>query len=247
MSLYYVNDHLITEEITGNSNWPQNNGEAYNRIMIKTTPMATKKNEDGKFESFTRPICAHNCSLTSAANTRISTVQNQGAKTPRVTIRTSSDTRFDSDIFVVAIPYDGLIVPMQDQNTEALQIFKSLILRSEQFSIEHEDKKYKRVAYFVVRPNYNFLGNDGWYSEESNLKVTFAQSNRSRENQNEEDLTWTFTTVTVRFGENGQFELSSKVETAPYSSFNPDDMRSVPICTLVKPTILDANGNRTKN
>ena len=245
MSLYYVNDHLIVEENMGQSNWAQNNGEAYTRIMIKTTPMATKRNEETKkFESISRPICAHNCSLMSTANTRISSVQRVGTKAPRVTIRTSSDTRYDSDIFVVAIPYDGLIMPMASQNTEALQIFKCLILKSDQFSIEHEDKKYKRVAYFVVRPNYNFMGHDGWYSDDANLVVSFAQSNRTRENQSESELSWNIRTVTIRFGENGQYEIKTNEEEAPYSSINPEDLRHGAICKIVEPTMLDEDGRR---
>lgn len=243
MSVYYVNDHLINEEVANTGIW--NDSESFDRIMITTTPMATRKNEDGKFESFTRVICAHNCSKNPVANTRISSVQHEGTRSPRITIRTSSDTRYDSDVFVVALPYDGLIIPFE-HDTEALQIFKSMILKSEQFSIEHGDKKYKRVAYFVVRPNYNFIGSDDWYQEESNLKVTFAQSNRTRENQDENSLKWTLRHVTVRFGTNGLYEISEEEETVPYESLNPEDLRKAAICTVVKPTILDDSGNRVR-
>lgn len=244
MSLFYVNDHLITEDIIGQNTWPQNN-EVYNRIMIKTTPMATRKNEEtGKLENFTRPICAHNCSLVSASNTRISSVQSEGAKTPRVTVRTSTDTRYDSDIFIVALPYDGLIIPMSHHNTDALQIFKTLIIKSEQFSIEHMDKKYKRCIYFIARPNYNFMGHDGWYTDEANLEITFAQSNKSKDGQNVAEAVWKYTTVTIKFGENGQYDISSKEETAPYDTLNPDDLKGVPVCKLVKPTMLNADGSR---
>lgn len=240
MSVYYVNDHLINEEMSSTGAW---NDEAFNRIMITTTPMAARKGESGKFESFTRVICAHNCSLNPTANTRISSVQHQGAKSPRITIRTSSDTRYDSDVFVVALPYDGLIMPFE-YDFDAIQIFKSLILKSEQMSIEHEDRKYKRVAYFVVRPNYNYLGNDEWYKVP--LTVTFAQSNRTRENQESDNLKWTLRHVTIKFGANGLYEITEEDETVPYDQVNPEDLRNAPICRVVSPTILDDNGNRVK-
>lgn len=237
MALFYVNDHLISEEITGNNSWPNTN-ETYNRIMLKTTPMATRKVEGGKgFEPFSRNICAHNCSLLSNANTRISSTINEGAFVPRITIRTSSDTHHDSDIFLVALPYDGLIVPFE-HDEKKLQIYKTMIVKSEQHSIEHLDRKYKRVIYLVVRPYYGGLGNDGWY--DADLKITFAQSNKAREG--DAGSTWNFKHTTVRFGENGMYDIQVEEETAPYDAINPDDLRNQPICKLVEPTQITNNG-----
>lgn len=242
MSLYYVNDHLITEEVISEGTWPQNDNECYKRVMIKTTAEAMKRLDDGTFEPLSRVICAHNCSTMPQANTRISSTIKDGAFAPKITVRTSSDTRYNSDIFVVALPYDGMIKPIvHDENS--LQIFKSVILKSDKFSIKHEDANYKRVAYFVVRPHHGHLGNDGWYDDSCNLVVTFAQSNRSRDNQSPEEMSWTFKTVTVRFGEAGKYEITSESETAPYDSFNPDDIKSAKICALVEPTKLTGDAS----
>lgn len=241
MSLYYVNDHLIEDEATNESSWPQNNNEAYKRIMIRTTPQAVRKDDDtGEFVSFTKPICVHNMSLLKrGVNTRISSTIPKDAKYSRVTVRTSSDTRYDSDIFIVALPYNGMIKPF-DHDEDSLAIFKSMIIKSDKLTIPHGDQNYKRVAYFVVRPYHGaFNQNTGWYEDKCNLSVTFAQSNRAARGMTDETAEWTFVTQTVRFGADGQVEITETTETAPYSSFNPDDIHKKPICKLVEPTKLD--------
>ena len=243
MALYFVNDNLIQEELAGDSSWPT--GETYKRYMIRSAPFI-KRQEDGETVEMTRPICAHNCSDDPRALTRITTVKHEDARTPKVTVRTSADTRYDSDIFVVAIPYDGMIKPIE-HDEKALSIFKCVMVKSDRMSIPHEDRKYKRVVYLVVRPNYQYLGNDGWYGDECNLSITFAQSNRTRDNQSEEESKWTFKTVTVKFGANGQYDITSVEEEAPYDTFNPEDTREMPICHLVKPTIISEDGNGSNN
>jgi hypothetical protein len=212
--------------------------------MIKTTEDAVRKLEDGSFEPNIRTICAHNCSLVPTAYTRISSTIRDGAFAPKITIRTSTDTRYNSDIFVVALPYDGMIKPFT-HNTNALNIFKSLIVKSDKFSIKHEDHTYRRCAYFIVRPHHDWLGNDGWYGPDCDLVLTFAQSNRNKATQSDEELQWTFKTVRVRFGENGKYEITSTEETAPYDTFNPEDIKSAPICELVAPTQLHDDGTGT--
>lgn len=246
MPLYYVNDHLITEKVIVPEHplsWDQGSfKEPYDRILIQTTPQATRKTEDGKLESFTRTICAHNCaSGTSNALTRISSVQHANSKIHHVTVRTSSDTRHDSDVFVVAIPYNGMIVPMTNQNTDALRIYKYLMLRSEQFNIEHEDANYRRVAYFVVCPKYTYVDSDGWYTDEASLKLTFVQSNRGAKTP-AKDMHWTFTNVTVRFGPYGSYKIDYDTNVVPYDSFSLDSINKTPICKTVEPTVLSEDG-----
>lgn len=241
MALYYVNDSLITDEMVGESSWPS--GETYKRYMIRSIPFL-KKMDDGSMIEQTRPICAHNCSDDPSSKTRVISVIHEGARTPKVTVRTSTDTRYESDIFVVAIPYDGLIKPI-DHDEKALSIFKTLMIKSDRMSIAFEDRKYKRVAYFVCRPDYRELGQDGWYSDACSLKVTFAQSNKTHNDQPDEEVHWTFKTVTVRFGADGMYEISSAEEIAPFDTFNPDDIKSVPICNVVQPTVISENDQQS--
>lgn len=244
MGLYYVNDHLFTEEVLSESHWPQNNDEPYKRIMLRTTPQAVLKQEDGTLVPATKAVCIHNCSLLQGnVKTRIaSTLDPEGlSRFPRITVRTSTDTRYDTDVFVVAIPYNGMIRPFA-HDEDMLSIYKSIILKSDQASIEHMDMKYRRCAYFVVAPNYKNLGNDGWYGVESNLVMTTAQSDLKARGITEETAKWTFKTTTVRFGENGLYEITCTEETAPYSAFNPEDIKGKEICSHVEPTVMKTGG-----
>ena len=235
MSLYYVNEHLIHEEVTDDKSWP--NGENYKRIMIRTTDQLVKANEDGEVQNFSKPICAHNCSLNPTSNTRISSTYTEGEtkRNARVTVRTSSDTRYNSDIFIVALPYEGMVQPFT-HDEEALQIYKSLIVKSDRFTIENGDKKYRRCAYFIVKPNHTHLGNDGWYDKACNLKLTFARSDRPK--KSDSVTKWIFTTTTVRFGADGKFEINEDVTEGDADSFDPESIRSAPICRIVEPTAL---------
>lgn len=238
MSLYYVNANLISEdENVTHGEWAQTH-EAYDRTMIRTTTEAVRKKEDGTFEPFSRILCAHNCSSNPAANTRISSTMREGDYAPRITIRTSSDTRYNSDVFVVAIPYEGIIMPFE-HDEEALEIFRSTFIKSDKFSINHENKTYRRVAYFVCKPNYQYLGNDGVYADECNLVVTFAQSSKTRKDEKPEN--WELTTMTVRFGADGAYEIESKQSTMPYDEFDPESIRGKGICNLVVPRMVEAN------
>ena len=242
MGLYYVNDHLFTEEILSESKWPQNDNEPYKRIMLRTTPQAVLKDDNGVLVPTTKAICVHNCSLLQGnVRTRIASTldPNSPNRFPRITVRTSTDTRYDTDVFVVAIPYNGMIKPFR-HDTEGLSIYKSIILKSDQATIEHLDTKYRRCAYFVVVPNYKSLAADGWYGPESNLVMTTAQSDLKARGVTEETAKWTFKTTTVRFGENGLFEITCTEETAPYDVFSPDDIKGKEICTHVEPTILNS-------
>ena len=236
MSLYYVNEHLIHEEVTDDKSWP--NGENYKRIMIRTTDQLVKANEDGEVQNFSKPICAHNCSLNPTSNTRISSTYTEGEtkRNARVTVRTSSDTRYNSDIFIVALPYEGMVQPFT-HDEEALQIYKSLIVKSDKFSIENGDKKYRRCAYFIVKPNHTHLGNDGWYDQACNLKLTFARSDRPKKGQTG-PVKWIFTETTVRFGTDGKYEVTENVTEGDENSFDPESIRSAPICKIVEPTAL---------
>lgn len=245
MPIYYVHEELITEQVIGEDKWPT--GESYNRISIETAEGAVKKNADGEFEPLKRRLCIHNCGKNPGAKTRINSNVVETGRPPRVNIRTSGDTKHDSDVFVVALPYDGMIVPMKNQDLTALAIYKTMILKSDKFSIECADQRYKRVFYLVVRPHHEHLGNDGWYDSACDLKVTFAQSNKNQ-TSDPEKAKWTFRTVTVRFGANGKYELKTEEETAPYSAFDPDTIGGNKICELVEPMVLNngANNNRGK-
>ena len=241
--VYYVNDHLIQDEVVNEGSWSRDGvAEPYKKVIINAAAGAVKRQEDGSFAKITRTICAHNVSLNSDAKTRIVNIIPDGAEDKvRVSIRTSSTNRYDSDVFVVAIPYDGMVLPMED--APGLNVFRTMILKSDQTSIESEDHKYRRVIYFVVSPHVP-TESDGWYPSECDLVVKTARSNVSKNNTETENSTWTVITHTVRFGEAGTFEILKDEEVVPYTQINPNDLRNVKICNLVPPIRFGENGHK---
>lgn len=232
--VYYVNDHLISEETLDKElSWYKNgSAEPYKRIIIGTCNVS-KREEDGSFTTTSRTVCAHNCSDNNSAKTRISNIIPDGAGDKvRVSIRTSVSNKYDNDVFIVALPYDGLVLPVE--SADGLGIFRSMILRSDRMDIEHEDHKYRRALYLVVSPKFAPCA-DGWYPKECNLVVKTIRSNVGRKEEPTPDSYWVVTSHTVRFGTSGQFEITKEEEQVPYTSIVPENFRNTPLCKLVEP------------
>ena len=114
MPIFYVNENLISEELQHTSTW-QKTGEEYERWMIKTNGLE-RRTQDGSFERAERVICVHNLGKIPGDRTRVVATKFEGEEQypAKVTVRTSSDTRYDTDVFIVAIPYDGIVLPTID-------------------------------------------------------------------------------------------------------------------------------------
>lgn len=241
--LYYVNDHLIQDEVASEGTWTNtkdNTEEAYKRILITTAANAVKREEDGSFVPTSRTICAHMCSLDPKAKTRIANIIPTDSTITRVSIRTSIKNKYDNDAFVVAIPYDGMIIPMDQK--DALSIYRFMILKSDKVSIEHEDRKYRRCIYFVVSPREQ-AGADEWYPDDCNLVVKTVRSNLARGAEPDENTVWTITTHTVRFGLNGTFEITHTTEDVPFDTIDASQLRDAELCHVMPP--VNFTGNRT--
>lgn len=248
MGIYYINDHLIVDEFQKDGTWPNNDNEAYKRIALKTANGAIRRNEDGTTSPVSRILAIHNCSEDPSAKTRISsTATEEHPNSPRINIRTSSDTQYDSDIFIAAIPYEGMVLPMTNIDDNALAIYRALILKSDRMSIEHEDRKYKRVMYLICRPHHDFL-NGEWYESCCDLNFTTVRSNKSRDNQDPSSVTWTFTNHHIKFGTNGVYDYTFDVEeNLPNDSFAPMSIKNSTICQCVKPKVYPQNGDNRGN
>ena len=232
----FVNEHLIQDVIQSENTWNKPDfSEDYQRCLIKSKGAVVKK--DNAFVNGDRTICVHNRGMSPNDKTRIISTVMEGDSRSRVTIRTSTDTRYDTDVFVVAIPYDGLIIPIE--NEPELMIYRTMIMRSDKASFEHEDRKYKRCLYLVVSPKYAEKCDSGWYSEKCDLIVKTIQSNKPRNAAPTGDESWFVTIHTIKFGVDGLYDYEIDSEELPYGAIDPDELHKARICTsMVEPTLL---------
>ena len=233
--VYFVNEHLIQDEIQSESTWDKGgHKEDYQRCLIKSNGAVAKK--DGSFVSADRALCVHNRGSSPAAKTRIiSTVMNPDER-PRVTIRTAADTRYDTDVFVLAIPYDGLIIPIESE--DELMIYRAMIMKSDKATFEHEDRKYKRCLYLVVSPKFSEKGENGWYNDNCDLVVKTIHSNKPRYAEPTCDESWFVSVHHIKFGTDGLYDYEVSKEELPYGAIDPDALHKARICKTVEPTLI---------
>lgn len=235
--VYFINEHLIQDEIQSENTWEKNgNSEDYKRCLIKSSGAVAKNKTDGSFAPSDRTLCVHNRGTSPNDKTRIISTVTEGDTRPRVTIRTSADTRYDTDVFILAIPYDGLILPIE--GAENLLIYRTMIMKSDKATFEHEDRKYKRCLYMVVSPKFSERNENGWYNDSCTLTVKTIQSNKPRNAEPTGDESWFVTIHTIRFGMDGLYDYEIGSEEVPYGAIDPDSLHKVKICNTVEPTQL---------
>lgn len=233
--LHFINEHLFQDEIQSENTWEKNgHSEQYQRCLIKSNGAVAKK--DGSFVNADRTLCVHNKGTSPVDKTRIISTIMEGDTRSRVTIRTSEDTRYDTDVFAVAIPYDGLIIPIED--APELLIYRAMIMKSDKATFEHEDRKYKRCLYLIVSPKFAEKGENGWYSESCDLVVKTIQSNKPRNADPTGDETWFVTIHHIKFADEGMFEYTIEKEQLPYGAIDPDELHKARICEVVEPQLL---------
>ena len=233
--LFYINPHLIADEVTGSQRYTSKSGitEDFDRVAVKTAGGATKLVE-GKHVPSEIIICRHSISNEPGAKTRVYNATSEDGKI-RTRIQTSLTNKYDDDVFVLALPYDGLIVPMEQPDRDVMSIWRYVVQKSSTMNIEHNDHKYRRVLYMVVSPR-GTVDADGWYSDNRNLVIKTIKSNLGKNQEPNENPVWTVTIHTIRFGEGGAYDIHTETETVPYDVYAhiASDMR-VPVVETVPP------------
>lgn len=126
-------------------------------------------------------------------NTRI-WAQIQNGKTI-VKMNASDSNLYDTDVYMVAIPFNGIIKPVE--RSYDYRIFRAVIVKSDKRDIEFEGAFYKNIMYMIVVPNMQLLlKEDHKYRKDA---LTFKFSSVTRESvkgvyeSKETEVTLTFT------------------------------------------------------
>ena len=123
---------------------------------------------------------------------------------PVVKIKASDKNHYDVDVYMMAIPFNGIIQPIPESFD--YRIYRAFIAQSERRDIEFEGKLYKKIAYMVISPNTQLLKEDHAHHK---LTLEFDFSFINREGY-ESETVCKKTTVSIRFTKEGLISTTSE-------------------------------------
>ena len=147
---------------------------------------------------------------------------------PIVKINASDENKFDTDVYMIAIPFNGIIKPIE--KSFDFRIFRAFIANSDRRNIEFDGEFYKSIAYMIVVPNIQLLNEDHKYSKESlvfNFSFVTRSSDRDGETRSEE------TTVSLTFTKEGLVSVK-EVNDVP-NDYADDFTKRGPLFPIYKP------------
>jgi len=201
--LYFVNSGLfnLTQEVSSNEY-----GE-FVKMSINTSDKVIKNdvNDKSKSKSSIRTIAKlvspvqyqigfdnsqtpDDCSVdftNPPLNLSYSVNYNSPNNDPKLLFKFQEDKR-DNGIFVVAIPFNGILIPLKE--SPEYRILKGVVSISDNYTVNYNNKKYKKVLYLVIAPK--FYSNVEKVSQED-LIIDFESYSYNKPKENPADNTST--------------------------------------------------------
>lgn len=189
-------------------------GEFYSTTFATKVKVPDKKNEG---EKRTRILVGVNHSREDSLNkenTRIR-VEQQRPGLNSIRIRQADNYQYDTNIYLVAIPFCGIVNPME--KSYDYRVFKAFVVKSDKYDIEVGGQKYNKVAYMIITLNNNLFAEDNEHHKDQ-LELNFETFNLASVDGQEEKET-VKTTYSVIFSKDGSFTTSIASEkTDPVDS-----------------------------
>lgn len=127
---------------------------------------------------------------------------------PNIKIRASNNNRFDMDIYMMAIPFNGIIQPIP--GSFDYRIYRAFIAQSDRRDIEFEGKLYKKIAYLIMAPNTQLLQEYHTHHKDT-LEFDFSFVNREG---NDSKTICKKTTISIRFTKEGLISTMSEKDVS---------------------------------
>ena len=207
----FINENLFkldTQEVSNN------NGTLYKTDVLTAHAVKKGKSEEVKNHIITR-ITSPVEDYTEMNVNIVTSPGHNGMQ--NVSIRASERNTYDSDIILIAIPFNGIAEPIPE--SREYRIHKGYVVRSDKRDIECNGTLYKKVLYLLVEPNVSLFNEDHKYHTDE-IKLNFVSYNLE---SNEEDNTTvtmkstvevTFTAEAVKY--TNSFEESEPVDPDAY-------------------------------
>lgn len=167
---------------------------------------------------------------------RSTTTKNGSA---RVSLNVSGNNKYDTDVYLVAIPFNGFI----DEIEKSFQyrIYRGVMVKSEKRDIVFNGEKYKKIAYMIVVPNLSMLKEEHKYHVDT-LSLTVSSYNLETVDDNQETVKYT---TTVEFKDRYTVDVTSTTENV--DPVSPDDFKGKTIFPIyIKEHNAKNDSNRSK-
>jgi len=196
----FINDKLFTVNTEAVSN---EKGDFF-KTDILTVPTVLKKNNS---ETAQRVFTKITSSTEDYNDSNMAVHASAGFKgSEKISIRASERNKYDSDLVMVAIPFNGIAQPIEPSHN--FRIHKGMVATSNKRNIEYDGNLYKKVLYLMIEPNNALFKPDHKYHVDE-INLDFVSYNL----ETKEDATTTTvkTTSTLRITEGAiEFYVSSE-------------------------------------
>lgn len=203
----FINESLFTVKSEAVSN---DRGDIFKTDVLTVPTVLKKKSSETAPRVFTKITSSTEDYNESNAAVHAS-VGFKGSE--KISIRASERNRYDSDLYMVAIPFNGIAQPIEPSHN--FRIHKGFVAVSDRRNIEFDGAMYKKVLYLLIEPNNAlFDKNHKYHVDEINLDfVTY-----NLETKDEETTVTVKTTTTLRFTETAVEFFVASEETEPVAA-----------------------------
>jgi hypothetical protein len=175
------------------------------RSAVKTPD---PKNKDTKIAKTIASVIHSEEDNFNQENTRISIGQTK-AGYPAVHIGQNANNRFDTNVYLIAIPYSGVMEPLE--KTHDYRIYRGTTIRAEKRTIDFEGQKYNKIAFLTIVLNESLFKEDNEHHQDE-LVLTLNSFNLENGDSDSDEKITVKTTVTVTFRKDEEPEVSTTSE-----------------------------------
>lgn len=234
--------HIINEALFSFNAEQGNNEEhgAFSKLSINTSPSIMRKQQDGdeivpSVRTFARLVSPtkdyHEHKL--AVSTKY--LENNHVQ---VLLKSTPEVQYDTTVYLVAFPFNGIILPIPESDQYRIQ--KGIVSVSEQYSVQFNNRKFKKVLYLMITPKMSLFSAE---SEDhvDNIPITFHSYSYNKP-KDEYDRTHepksTHESMTLNISATG-CEVAWNKETVP--SLDMSQYKGTPLFTLYRKPDRTAN------
>ena len=216
----------------------------YFKTVVSSAIKVTTKQSNDKVRKVVTTIISDKEDITSSDTNCVIKTAPTANGTMRVSINAFERNDHDTDIYLVAIPFNGFIEEIE--KSFQYRIYRGVMVKTDKRTIEFQGNTYKKVAYMIVVPNGNMLEDNNKYHED---ELTLKVSSYNLETIEEDKHDTIKSTTTITFTKSETCGTDSKVEcnVETVDPINPDDFKGKIIFPIYAKKSHDTDSNTSDN
>ena len=198
--------------------------DTFVRTNVSTAMKVVKMKKSDEMEQRIVTIIKSETEDYNGEHVAIHASKNKYGKT-QISISSNSRNRYDSSLYLIAIPFNGFAEPIAKSNQ--YRIYKGMVVQSNKRNIEFAGDRYKKVLYLIVEPNFSLLKDDH-KNHVDELSLVFTSYNL--ETRADNHVATVKSTNIIKFGPDYIVEDIEEVDPV-----NPEDFKGKELFPLWVP------------